>query len=193
MSAQALPIIGFWRAPRPTVANTFPPLSKSIAAAFTPAFAGTPERSRDRELLGRVAKGDVTALRVLYDEHASRALAIARRILRNAEEAEDVVQETFLELWRRAHQFDGKRGGAVAWVVTIARSRAIDRLRASATAGRAVEGASTSPDVHPVIPVEFPRRQIGPPTAMPNRSPNRDWPSRFSILRRILNKAKIFW
>ncbi len=145
-------MIGFWRAPSETVANTSRPLSKSIAEALVPALAGAPERSRDRELLGRVAKGDVTALRVLYDEHAPRALAIARRILRNAEEAEDIVQETFLELWRRAHQFDGKRGGAVAWVVTIARSRAIDRLRASATAGRAVEGASNTPDVHPVVP-----------------------------------------
>jgi RNA polymerase sigma-70 factor (ECF subfamily) len=83
----------------------------------------------------------VAALRALYQEHAPRAMAIAARVLRDSHEAEDVVQETFLELWRRAAQYDGARGGAVAWVVTIARSRAIDRLRASGTAGRAVEGA----------------------------------------------------
>jgi RNA polymerase sigma-70 factor (ECF subfamily) len=101
-----------------------------------------PDRTRDRELLGRVAHGDVTALRALYEEHAARAMAIAVRVLRDPHEAEDVVQETFLELWRRAGQFDGARGGAVAWVVTIARSRAIDRLRAAGTAGRALDGAA---------------------------------------------------
>jgi len=84
----------------------------------------------------RVAAGDVAALRVLYDEHAPRAMAIALRILGGLEEAEDVVQETFLELWRRAAQFDDGRGSAIAWIVTIARSRAIDRLRASSAAGR---------------------------------------------------------
>jgi RNA polymerase sigma-70 factor, ECF subfamily len=103
-------------------------------------------------LLGRVATGDVAALRLVYEQHAPRAMAIARRILRSAEEAEDIVQETFLELWRRAPQFDGQRGGLVAWIVTIARSRAIDRLRSSSTAGRAVDEASTSPDVHPTAP-----------------------------------------
>jgi RNA polymerase sigma-70 factor (ECF subfamily) len=128
-------------------------LSKSIAAALLPAFDRGKEKGRDRELLGRIAQGDVAALRVLYDEQAPRALAIARRILRSAEEAEDVVQETFLELWRRAPQFDGRKGGAVAWVITIARSRSIDRLRAAGTAGRAIEGAGASPDTLPTVPM----------------------------------------
>jgi RNA polymerase sigma-70 factor (ECF subfamily) len=107
------------------------------------------ERARDRELLSRVAHGDVAALRTLYDEHAPRAMAIALRILRSAQEAEDIVQETFLELWRRARQFDAARGGAVAWVVTIARSRAIDRLRATGTADRAVAGAAAGEGLTP--------------------------------------------
>ncbi|HSS40449.1 MAG TPA: sigma-70 family RNA polymerase sigma factor [Polyangia bacterium] len=128
-------------------------MSKSIAAALLPAFERGKEKARDRELLGRVAEGDVAALRDLYDEQAPRALAVARRILRNAEEAEDIVQETFLELWKRAPQFDGRKGGAVAWVITIARSRAIDRLRAAGTAGRAIEGAGTAVDTHPTIPL----------------------------------------
>ena len=83
-----------------------------------------------------MAAGDVAALRALYDEHAPRAMAIALQVLRSSQDAEDVVQETFLELWRRAAQFDDSRGTAIAWVVTIARSRAIDRLRASSVAGR---------------------------------------------------------
>jgi RNA polymerase sigma-70 factor, ECF subfamily len=108
--------------------------------------AGPRDRARDRELLERVARGDVAALRVIYDQHASRAITIAYRILRNREEAEDIVQETFLEVWRRAAQFDPGRGGAVAWVVTIARSRAIDRLRARTIAGRTIASASEDAD-----------------------------------------------
>jgi RNA polymerase sigma-70 factor (ECF subfamily) len=95
----------------------------------------------------RVSAGDVAALRALYDEHAPRALAIALRILRSQEEAEDVVQETFLEVWRRSAQFDDGRGSAIAWIVIIARSRAIDRLRASGAAGRVLGGVVASEDV----------------------------------------------
>src|SRR5262252_364048 len=117
-------------------------LNKVVAALS----AGRSDRARDRELLERVARGDVTALRTIYDQHASRAITIAFRILRNREEAEDIVQETFLEVWRRAAQFDPGRGGAVAWVVTIARSRAIDRLRARTIAGRTIASASEDTD-----------------------------------------------
>lgn len=128
-----------------------PPGDPPGALSRPPATAA--ERARDRELLARVAHGEVAALRTLYDEHAPRAMAIATRILRNVQEAEDVVQETFLDLWRRAAQFDPSRGGAVAWVVTIARSRAIDRLRALGTAGRAVEEASEGDEL---VPTAFP-------------------------------------
>ena len=124
-------------------------LSKLVAVrpALSRPAATASERSRDRELLERIAAGDIDALRVLYDEHAPRALAIANRILRDTTEAEDIVQETFLELWRRASQFDAARGGAVAWIVTITRSRAIDRLRTAGTAGRTLEGVATSPEL----------------------------------------------
>ena len=125
-------------------------LTKFVAAVPT----GPSDRARDRKLLERVARGDVTALRALYDQHASRAITIAFRILRNREEAEDVVQETFLEVWRRSAQFDPGRGGAVAWVVTIARSRAIDRLRARTIAGRTI--ASASEDADGLLPAPTP-------------------------------------
>jgi RNA polymerase sigma-70 factor (ECF subfamily) len=105
--------------------------------------------TRDRDLLARVAEGDVDALRTLYDQHAARALATAQRILRRQEEAEDVVQDTFIEVWRRAGQYDSDRGGAGGWIVTIARSRAIDRVRASGTAGRVLEGADVVPGLAP--------------------------------------------
>jgi len=97
-----------------------------------------------------VAAGDPAALRTLYDDHAPRAMAIALRMLHNPQEAEDVVQDTFLEIWRRARRFEGARGGAAAWVVSIARTRAIDRLRASRTSGVALEGTAATEDLMPM-------------------------------------------
>lgn len=135
-------------------------LSRVFAGALARPAVSAPDRARDRQLLGRVARGDVVALRTLYDEHAPRAMAIAMRVLRDQHDAEDVVQETFLELWRRAPQYDHARGGAVAWVVTIARSRAIDRLRASGTAGRAIEGGGHSVAPAPVpLPTDHAERR----------------------------------
>jgi RNA polymerase sigma-70 factor (ECF subfamily) len=96
----------------------------------------------DGALMDRIARREVGALRELYDRHARRAMAIAMRILRDKSAAEDVVQETFLDVWRRVAQFDVQRGDAAAWVITIARSRAIDRLRASGKAARVIEAAS---------------------------------------------------
>jgi RNA polymerase sigma-70 factor (ECF subfamily) len=88
-------------------------------------------------LLSRVAMGDGAALRALYDRCAPRALAIAQRVLGGRGEAEEVVQETFLQVWKQAGGYDAERGGAMAWVATIARTRAIDRLRSRAATGRA--------------------------------------------------------
>jgi RNA polymerase sigma-70 factor, ECF subfamily len=96
----------------------------------------------ERRLFSRVARGDQSALRTLYDRHASRALAIAVRVLRAQSEAEEVVQETFLELWKRAPDFDAERGTASAWIASIARSRAIDRLRSRGSAERTARNMS---------------------------------------------------
>src|SRR4051812_28075200 len=95
------------------VRHTFPVLM--FAGLFAPPAVAAPDRERDRQLLSRVAHGDVSALRVLYDQHAGRAMAIAARILKSTAEAEEIVQETFLELWKRSAEYDRQRGGAVAW------------------------------------------------------------------------------
>lgn len=114
-------------------------LVRKISVADAPfAERDVAKLSRDRKVMARVARGDVDAIRCLYERYAPRAMAIAMRILRNPPEAEDVVQDTFLDLWRRSAQFDSTRGSAYAWVATIARSRAIDRLRAAETSGRTV-------------------------------------------------------
>src|SRR5512147_867467 len=66
----------------------------------------------------------------LYDRHHRMAYAIIRRILQSPSDAEEVLQETFVRVWSRAETYDARLGSPAAWVVRIARNRAIDRLRA---------------------------------------------------------------
>jgi RNA polymerase sigma-70 factor (ECF subfamily) len=92
-----------------------------------------------------VALGRGAAMREVYARCGARAFAVALRLLPSRADAEEVLQETFLEVWRRAREFDPERGGLETWVTTIARTRAIDRLRAMGTVARVVEGAAHQP------------------------------------------------
>ena len=83
----------------------------------------------DDALIDRIGKGDADALAFLYDRYASRVLGLTARILGDRDEAEDVLQEVFLQVWRTPRQFDSARGSAGTWLLILARSRAIDRLR----------------------------------------------------------------
>ena len=83
------------------------------------------------DLLLRVAGGDQHAYAQLYDAVAPVVFGIARRVLRDGSQSEEVTQEAMLEVWRRAARFDPQRGDATAWVATIAHRRAVDRVRAS--------------------------------------------------------------
>jgi RNA polymerase sigma-70 factor (ECF subfamily) len=87
----------------------------------------------DSDLMARVRQRDPQAMRALYDRHSSMVYGLGLRILRDPTEAEDLVQDVFLHLWRRAELFDGDRGQFVGWLVSLARNRAIDRLRARRT------------------------------------------------------------
>lgn len=81
------------------------------------------------QLLRRLAAGEHGALGQFYDLFAGLVNAVALRILRDAADAEDVVQEVFVQVWRQAARYDSGRGSPEAWISTLARSRAIDRLR----------------------------------------------------------------
>lgn len=87
----------------------------------------------DRLALQRLARGDSGALKLVYQRFGGRAYAICLRILKDRSEAEEVLQETFMEVWRRARDYDPKRGGIEAWIATIARTRSIDHLRSQRT------------------------------------------------------------
>lgn len=93
----------------------------------------------ERALSDRLARGDREALSAIYATHGSVVLAVAQRLLRNRAEAEEVVQETFLEAWRRAAHYQPERANLAAWLVTIAKSRAIDRLRSKGTVDRTLD------------------------------------------------------
>ena len=80
-------------------------------------------------LLQKLAQGDKTALAEFYDLYSGLVNGMALRILRDVADAEDVVQEVFLQAWRQAERYDAGRGTPEAWLCTMARTRALDRLR----------------------------------------------------------------
>ena len=99
----------------------------------------------DLDLLERIAMRDASAVGQLYDRHARTLYSLVHHILRDSTEAEDVLQEVFLQVWRRARDFDESRGRAFTWLVTIARSRALDRLRAGSSRARLATEAEAEP------------------------------------------------
>jgi len=98
-----------------------------------------PSQIADDDLLQAVARGDESALTALYDRYRLILFGLILRILHDRQEAEDVLQEAFLQVWRRANDFDRSRGRTFTWLVTIARSRALDRLRMLGSRSRLID------------------------------------------------------
>ena len=82
-------------------------------------------------LLRDIATGDRAAFAELYDRISSRVMGLVTRVLRDRAQSEEVTQEVFLEIWQQSARFDANRGSGMAWVLTMAHRRAIDRIRAS--------------------------------------------------------------
>ena len=80
-------------------------------------------------LVGKVARGDSQAFDALYDAVSAPVYGLCRRVIRDPTRAEDVTQEVFLEVWRKASRYDGSRGRAKTWIMTIAHRRAVDAVR----------------------------------------------------------------
>ena len=126
-------------------------------AVFLPFFFAVVTRAlsaSDEALVRRVAERDPKALRGVYDRCAGLALAVALRILKSRSEAEDVVQDAFVEIWKRAGSFDARRGSLNAWVVAIVRSRALDRVRSRGSADRAAEALQREDGAPVPLPIE---------------------------------------
>ena len=101
-----------------------------------------PAQISDIELLHAIARSEEGALTALYDRYRLILFGLLVRILNSREEAEDVLQEVFLQVWRRAADFDEERGRPFTWLVTLTRSRAIDRLRVLAARQRLTDSAA---------------------------------------------------
>ena len=83
----------------------------------------------DPKLMARVVKGDHQAFSQLYDQSSTLLYTMALRILGNRDEAAELLQDVYLEVWRKIARYDVGRGTPVAWLITLTRSRAIDRLQ----------------------------------------------------------------
>lgn len=101
-----------------------------MSLAVTKPAATGPDPDRDQAgLIAAMARGDRAALGALYDLLGRPLYSLAYRVLNDPTEAQDVVQDAFLQLWQKAADFDPARGSAFTWAATLVRNRAIDRVR----------------------------------------------------------------
>lgn len=129
-------------APVPPLRTTGPEDGGVPSPVSTPPLPGVAESAVDAALLVSVAAGDARAVGELYDRFARRAYALARRICGDDGLAEDVVQQTFLAVWRSAGRFDPARGSAAGWLMTLAHHGAVDAVRREARVRRHTRPAS---------------------------------------------------
>ncbi|MCX4821896.1 sigma-70 family RNA polymerase sigma factor [Streptomyces sp. NBC_01142] len=87
-----------------------------------------------QELLGLVARGDQEAFSRVYDTVCGQVLGLVRTVLRDPAQSEEVTQEVLIEIWRSAARFQPTRGSAMAWILTLAHRRAVDRVRSAQAA-----------------------------------------------------------
>ena len=118
-----------------------------LLAAVLGSPAAVESRQADQASLARIARGDQTAFAELYDRHARLVYSLALRVLQDAADAEDIVQEVFAQVWAQAGRYDASRGAVAAWMLTLTRSRAIDRLRAKRARPEAATQANAAESV----------------------------------------------
>lgn len=106
----------------------------------------TQDNPRDRKLMLQISDKNPEALSQLYDLYAKLLFGIIKSILKKKEEAEDILQEVFTSIWEKADQFDAASGSPYSWLVTIARNKAIDRLRSKVYKEQQKQASSLNDD-----------------------------------------------
>jgi RNA polymerase sigma-70 factor (ECF subfamily) len=117
-----------------------------VASLNNPGASTSPEIAADVALIRRIVARDERAVGELYDRHNRLLFGLILRILRDRSEAEEVLQEVFLQVWNRAETYNVGLGSPAGWLVRIARNRAIDRLRANAVRLRTLDAAPPPED-----------------------------------------------
>jgi RNA polymerase sigma-70 factor, ECF subfamily len=138
------------RAPRSSPCGTGPIYtpcrrSRSAVGLRPEVRSQVPEVSPDRDWSQRLVAGDEGALREAYREHASAVLGLAKRVLGNETLAEDVMQEVFVRLWEQPDRFDPRRGRLRSYLLAMAHSRAVERLRAEDSQRRRLDASRRQP------------------------------------------------
>src|SRR2546423_2544146 len=116
---------------------------------MTSAVELEPGAPTDIDLMLGVQSGDADALSQLYDRYHGIVKALILRIIHNDTEADDLLQEVFMEIWNQAKNFSAKKGKPLGWMVTLTRRRAIDALRKKQAYARAEEGLRTQTEQQP--------------------------------------------
>ncbi len=99
----------------------------------------SPDEPTDEQLMTDIQGGNEDSLSTLYKRHTPLLRTVVSRVLHNEHDADDLMQEIFIEIWNRASSYDAKKGKALGWIVTLARRRAIDKVRRRQAYARAEE------------------------------------------------------
>jgi len=122
--------------------------------SMTSAVDREPGAPSDVDLMLGIQSGDADALSQLYDRYSGIMKALILRIIHNETEADDLLQEVFMEIWNQAKNFSAEKGKPLGWMVTLTRRRAIDALRKKQAYARAEERLQAEPERQPLAWVE---------------------------------------
>jgi RNA polymerase sigma-70 factor (ECF subfamily) len=144
--------VTLWQRQRQTIAG--PEVSGLLARGdtaqgtrFRLVVNGSIQEASDLDLMARVASLDRAAFGQIYDRYAGLLFSVALRVLRHDKDAEDVVQEVFVQIWNKAASYDSSLGQPSSWFITMVRHRAIDRLRSVRRHYEVVHEISEAPDI----------------------------------------------
>ena len=143
----------------------------------------TLQQADDRRLLAEMVAGGPDAFAALYDRLSGPLFTLCLRMVGDAEEAEDVLQEAFLTIWRRGQTYDGARSSVFSWAVHLTRCKAIDHLRSRGRRLRVLGPAQTGHGENGVAPVAALPEAVAP---TPNASDDADRNEQAARVRRVL-------